>query len=98
MHHRCTRCKEESEVRHKWHGGVYCDSCMKEIRGFRPRSRRGLFGWFRDIVIRVRDRIFRPGTKKVELSPVKTVMRVNTSRISRKEMPRQMFRQVQHKA
>lgn len=44
-HHRCTRCKEESYPRHKYCGGVFCDGCIRIIRGFRPDSvRRGFFG------------------------------------------------------
>ena len=37
-HHRCTRCKQESDIRHKHVGGVYCDSCLRWIRGFRPHT------------------------------------------------------------
>lgn len=93
----CTRCKEESEVRHKWRGGVYCETCIKEIRGFKPRSRRGLFGWFRDLVILVRERVFRSRTKVVEFK-VKPAMSMGDVRAMKKEMPRYMFRRVQHKA
>lgn len=34
-HHRCTRCKQESDIRHKHLGGVYCDACIRWIRGGR---------------------------------------------------------------
>ena len=44
-HHRCTRCKEESNPRHKYYGGVYCNSCIREIKGYR----RGLGGFFSDL-------------------------------------------------
>ena len=43
-HHRCTRCKQESYPRHKYQGGVYCDGCIREIRGGVAPSR-GL-SWF----------------------------------------------------
>jgi len=43
-HHRCTGCKQESHPRHKWQGGVYCDDCIREIRGFRPRPGASWFG------------------------------------------------------
>ena len=43
-HHRCTRCKQESYPRHKYHGGVYCDSCLSWIRGFRPHHGAGWLG------------------------------------------------------
>ena len=43
-HHRCTRCKQESYPRHKYHGGVYCDSCLSWIRGFRPHHGPGWLG------------------------------------------------------
>jgi len=52
-HHRCTRCKEESEVRHKYQGGVYCDSCISEIRGFHPHT--GGRSWFGSIWDRIAD-------------------------------------------
>jgi len=32
-HHRCTRCKQESYPRHKYQGGVYCDGCIRIVRG-----------------------------------------------------------------
>ena len=93
----CTRCKQESEIRHKWRGGVYCESCINEIRGFKPRQRRGLFDWLHDIVILVRDSVFRRKTKKVEFKP-KQVMAMRESRVMRKEAPRYMFRRIQHRA
>lgn len=50
-HHRCTRCKQESETRHKYAGGLFCESCLKSlgVRGFggfshRGFSLRGMFG------------------------------------------------------
>jgi hypothetical protein len=48
-HHRCTRCKQESEIRHKYQGGVYCDSCISWIRGFRPHTGAGWLGPIRSI-------------------------------------------------
>ncbi len=48
-HHRCTRCKQESYPRHKYYGGVFCDSCIQIARGFSPGkggffSRLGVYG------------------------------------------------------
>lgn len=44
-HHRCTRCKRESYPRHKHMGGVYCDDCIRWIRGnVGVGGRRGWFG------------------------------------------------------
>ena len=40
-HHRCTGCKGESYPRHKYKGGVFCDSCIRWIRGFRPHTSSG---------------------------------------------------------
>ena len=40
-HHRCTGCKQESYPRHKHLGGVYCEACIRRIRGFIPGKR----GW-----------------------------------------------------
>ncbi|MBA7610202.1 hypothetical protein ES703_17408 [subsurface metagenome] len=49
-HHRCTRCKQESDIRHKHLGGVYCDSCIRWIKGFRPHAGTGWLGSIRDRV------------------------------------------------
>lgn len=58
-HHRCTGCKQESNPRHKWMGGVYCDTCIRGIRGYRPDSvRRGLFAGIWDMVTGFIDRVF----------------------------------------
>ena len=38
IHHRCTRCKEESEIRHKWRGGLFCSSCLSAIVGKRVKK------------------------------------------------------------
>ena len=32
-HHRCTGCKQEKDVRHKAYGGVFCEDCLRELRG-----------------------------------------------------------------
>lgn len=52
-HHRCTRCKEESDTRHRYKrsgvAGVYCDSCIRWIRGFRPSIGTGWLGSIRSI-------------------------------------------------
>ena len=50
-HHRCTGCKEESYPRHKWKGGVYCDSCIELLRGHRRHF--GFRGWLSGIWDRV---------------------------------------------
>ena len=57
-HHRCSHCKEESYPRHKWKNGIFCDGCIKIVRG--RTTRRGLFrglwermvDWLRKVVIR----------------------------------------------
>ena len=57
-HHRCSRCKEESYPRHKWQDGIFCDACVKVVRG--RTTRRGLFrglwdkmvDWLRKVVLR----------------------------------------------
>ncbi len=37
-HHRCSRCKQEAERRHKRHGCVICDTCLAhELFGGRVR-------------------------------------------------------------
>ena len=43
-HHRCTRCKEEKEKRHKAYQGLFCEDCLRELEGTyawggRPRAR-----------------------------------------------------------
>lgn len=52
-HHRCTRCKQEAYPRHKYYGGVFGDTCIREIRGFRPQAHGR--GWFSSIWERIRD-------------------------------------------
>ena len=59
-HHRCTRCKQESSPRHKWMGGVFCDSCIREIRGYRPHSGRSWLGSLWDRIVDFTALIFRP--------------------------------------
>lgn len=56
-HHRCTRCKQEAYPRHKYYGGVYCDSCISWIRGFRPHIGTGWLGSIRSIWGSIWDRI-----------------------------------------
>lgn len=47
VHHRCTRCKEESYPRHKRNGGVFCEHCIRDLSYRGPRfSLRGLWGRF----------------------------------------------------
>lgn len=58
-HHRCTGCKQESYPRHKWHGGVFCDSCIRMVRGF-GTQRRGFFGRIWDWVTDLSQRLFQP--------------------------------------
>lgn len=58
VRHRCSKCKEESYPRHKYHGGVFCDSCIRIIRGFRPDSaRRGFFGSIWDMITSLIDKV-----------------------------------------
>jgi len=54
VHHRCTRCKQESYPRHKWHGGVFCDDCIRWIRGFRPHMA-VQHSWLRRLWARIAD-------------------------------------------
>ena len=72
VHHRCTRCKQESETRHKWGKsgvfGVFCDRCIREVRGFRPRhGGRSWFGKLWDTLTDFAQHVFQPKTRKVEL-------------------------------
>lgn len=69
-HHRCTGCKQESYPRHKYHGGVYCDTCISRIRGFLPSSRRRswLGSWWDRIVEKISGFF---GSKRVRLISVK---------------------------
>lgn len=69
-HHRCTGCKRESYPRHKWKGGVYCDDCIRIIRGsgYQPRG----FSFFSSIwgkIADLWDSVFRPG--KLSLKRIK---------------------------
>ena len=60
-HHRCTRCKQESYPRYKYKrsgvAGVYCDSCISWVRGFRPHIDAGWLGSMRSIWGSIWDRI-----------------------------------------
>lgn len=46
-HHRCTRCKQEVGIRHKFASGLFCEDCMRELRGVNVRLR-GFWGniWY----------------------------------------------------
>lgn len=60
VHHRCTRCKEESYPRHKHRGGVYCDSCIEIVRGGRGHSFfRSFFGSIWDRMVALVETVFR---------------------------------------
>lgn len=63
-HHRCTRCKEESYPRHKWQGGVYCDDCIRRIRGSIP-GRRGWLGSLWGKLVDLVERVFQPESPRV---------------------------------
>ncbi|KKN03719.1 hypothetical protein LCGC14_1104780 [marine sediment metagenome] len=39
-HHRCTRCKQEADIRHKAYQGLFCEDCLREIRGMGSMGRR----------------------------------------------------------
>ena len=52
-HHRCSRCKEESYPRHKYHGGVFCDGCIKMVKGHRDGG--GFFFRVRSLWHRIAD-------------------------------------------
>lgn len=59
-HHRCTACKQESYPRHKWYGGVYCDDCIRAIRGKYYGVKRGFFGRIWDSITDFVTRLFKP--------------------------------------
>ena len=60
-HHRCTRCKEESEVRYKYKrsgvAGVFCLPCLRIVRGEGGIStvKHDIFNWFGSIWDRIAD-------------------------------------------
>ena len=51
-HHRCTRCKQEKEKRHKAYQGLFCEDCLREIRGLGRVHRR--FSFLDDIWFSIR--------------------------------------------
>jgi len=62
VHHRCTRCKQESDHRSKYFGGVFCDDCMRWIasRGHIkvPHSSRSWLGRMWDKVVDFASSVF----------------------------------------
>lgn len=75
-HHRCSRCKEESYPRHKYHGGVYCDDCIQEIRGRHFGTKRNvLFSMWDRFTVWVR-RVLR--LKQEAPNPVREERRIHT--------------------
>lgn len=68
-HHRCTKCKQESDRRHKYYGGVFCESCIRWIRGFTPHTRgRSLFGSLWDRIVDFATSVFQgKAVKRVSL-------------------------------
>ena len=84
-HHRCTRCKQESYPRHKWMGGVYCDSCIRQIRdGIHISNRsRGRLGSLWDKIVAFTRSILHPKLlKRVE----RTVEQASLARLKSMEV------------
>lgn len=51
-HHRCTRCKQESVIRHKHAGGLFCEPCMRAVGAWQGRGFWGrLWDRFTDLVV-----------------------------------------------
>ncbi len=83
--HRCTRCKQDVGqygIRHKYVGGLFCESCLRELRqGSRVIRNEGFFGFVSsiwDTLKRIHQVVFRPKTKTVSFS--------ETSRVAYKTM------------
>ena len=92
-HHRCTRCKQEADVRYKWHGGVYCESCIRWIRGgmgFTSSPGGSWFGSLWERVLAFVSRIFHPRTRRVALESEQKadVSRMRAAEIKAKSIPR----------
>lgn len=50
-HHRCTRCKEEVGIRHKYAGGLFCEPCMRAVGAWHGRGFWGrLWDRFTDLI------------------------------------------------
>ncbi|KKM27642.1 hypothetical protein LCGC14_1572680 [marine sediment metagenome] len=30
-HHRCSYCRQEADIRHKYHGYLFCDACLARV-------------------------------------------------------------------
>jgi len=79
-HHRCTRCKEEVGIRHKYAGGLFCEPCMRAVGAM---SGRGIRGFFSDIWRRVRSFVSapfkpKPPVKDVAVKVAYSVMKART--------------------
>ena len=67
-HHRCTRCKQESYPRHKYQGGVYCDECIRIVRGSGYRVRvQSWLGYVWGKVTGFFGRVLHPGTRRIDM-------------------------------
>jgi len=72
---KCTRCKQdESYPRHKWMGGVFCETCIRWIRGFRPASRgRSWLGSLWERVSVFLGRVLNPRTKHIDMDKERAI-------------------------
>ena len=83
-HHRCTRCKQESERRHKFAGGLFCEDCLRELG--RASSGRlgfweGLWGWFKTLVVSPFKPMPKPDKKAVAAKVAYNAMRAKALKI-----------------
>jgi len=99
VQHRCTRCKEdvgEYGIRHKYAQGLFCEKCLRALRGGLRIIPSGLFG-FGDMLSFVgrtlrllREFITRPFTHRITVKLEKEARRVdyNTMKVKARDILR----------
>jgi len=93
-HHRCSRCKEESETRHKHvSGGVLCQPCIRYMVRGRVVERRSLWGRFTDIFQRLKEWMvtnFNPERKQEAIHNERVKVHYSTQKAKATNIPRDL--------
>lgn len=79
VHHRCTRCKEdvgEYGTRHKYAQGLFCEKCLRALRGGFTTNIGGWFGFAGRIWHRLVEFVTKPFTHRITVKLEKEATRV----------------------
>ena len=94
-HQRCSRCKEEADIRHKHiSGGLLCEPCLKSIAYAVKPKRRGFFSSMHYLLRRVLKRIKKACSpkKSVTVFNQRSKVKYATQRAKATNIPRDLSR------